>query len=452
MSSTVPRRSRIFALLALALLAATVVVIVVALIGVLWALALALLGLALAAVAGWWAVTERMPRRGLGLLGVVLGLGVVVAAVVAGLQDGRGRVVALVLAGALAAASGACARLAVRDVLHAMDLTRLFPPFTPTHAVLICNPRSGGGKVTRFGIAEKAAAMGVEVVLLEPGLDLEQLARDAVHRGADCLGMAGGDGSQALVASIAVEHDLPFVCISAGTRNHFALDLGLDRDDPSTGLAAFTAGVCRRVDYATVGSRLFVNNVSLGVYAEIVQSDDYRDAKLATTQRSLPELLGRRAEPFDLQFTDPPGNEVEGSFAILVSNNPYVLGPSLDVSQRRSLATGQLGVFAVSARTGAEAARLITREALGRGARDPGVHQFTAATFQVRSHSGSARAGVDGEALTLPTPADFAIHPAGLTVLVPPDNPVVATAAHYRHLGVRGLWDIARSRDPLRGR
>jgi diacylglycerol kinase family enzyme len=118
----------------------------------------------------------------------------------------------------------------------------------------------------------------------------------------------------------------------------------------------------------------------------------------------------------------------------------------LDVSQRRSLTSGALGVFAVSASTGAQAARLVAREALGRGARDRGIHQFTTPTFQVRSHSGTARAGVDGEALTLPTPADFAIHPAGLTVLVPPDNPTVTAATHYRHLGVRGLWNITRGR------
>ena len=68
--------------------------------------------------------------------------------------------------------------------------------------------------------------------MLDHGLDLEQLARDAIARGADCLGMAGGDGSQALVASIAVECGVPFVCVTAGTRNHFAQDLGLDREDP----------------------------------------------------------------------------------------------------------------------------------------------------------------------------------------------------------------------------
>ena len=156
----------------------------------------------------------------------------------------------------------------------------------PKRPVLICNLRSGGGKVERFGLTAMAAELGVEVVVLEPGLDLAELARDAIARGADCLGMAGGDGSQALVASIAVEHDIPFVCISAGTRNHFALDLGLDRDDPRTGMVALRDGVERRVDYATVGDRLFVNNVSLGVYATVVQEESYREAKAETHRAS----------------------------------------------------------------------------------------------------------------------------------------------------------------------
>ena len=167
--------------------------------------------------------------------------------------------------------------------------------------------------------------------------------------GADCLGMAGGDGSQALVASIAVENDLPFVCVSAGTRNHFALDLALDRNDPRRSLHAFTDAVERRVDYATVNDRFFVNNVSLGVYATIVQQEGYREAKAETTRRLLPDMLNRSEEPFDLQFVTPDGREVDGCFLIMVSNNPYVLGPSLDVSQRRRLDTGRLGVFAVGA-------------------------------------------------------------------------------------------------------
>ena len=96
------------------------------------------------------------------------------------------------------------------------------------------NPRSGGGKVARFRLRERAEELGAEVALLDrPGTDVQQLARDALARGADLLGVAGGDGTQALVAQVAAEHDVPFLVISAGTRNHFALDLGLDREDPA---------------------------------------------------------------------------------------------------------------------------------------------------------------------------------------------------------------------------
>ena len=188
--------------------------------------------------------------------------------------------------------------------------------------------------------------------MLDHGLDLEQLARDAIAHGADCLGMAGGDGSQALVASIAVEHDLPFVCVAAGTRNHFALDLGIDRNDPRRSLGAFRDGIERRVDFATVGDRLFVNNVSLGVYATIVQQEGYREAKAETAKTLLPEMLGRTEEPFDLQFTEPDGTEVDGAFLIQVSNNPYVLGATFDASQRRRLDRGVLGVVAISGKIG----------------------------------------------------------------------------------------------------
>jgi diacylglycerol kinase family enzyme len=317
------------------------------------------------------------------------------------------------------------------------------------HPVLICNPWSGGGKVARFGLAELAEDLGVEVVMLDKGLDLEQLARDAIARGADCLGMAGGDGSQALVASIAIEHDLPFVCVSAGTRNHFALDLGIDREDPRRSLDAFGDGIERRIDYATVGDRLFVNNVSLGIYATIVQQEGYREAKSETTRALLPEMLGRTTEPFDLQFTDPERDEVDGAFLIQVSNNPYVLGATLDASQRRRLDTGKLGVVAISAATGAEAAEVFALSALGQRRRSRHWHEFTAERFEVRSRSGKAYAGVDGEALELDTPLTFRIHSRGLRLLVPAGNLTAAEQRRARDISARNLIDLARGRDPL---
>jgi len=295
---------------------------------------------------------------------------------------------------------------------------------------------------------ELANDLGIETILLDRGLDLEQLARDAVARGADCLGMAGGDGSQALVASIAVEHGLPFVCVSAGTRNHFALDLGIDRDDPRNSVYAFRDAVERRIDYAVVNGRFFVNNVSLGIYATIVQQEGYRDAKVDTSKALLPEMLGNTDKPFDLQFTTPDGTEVDGAFLIQVSNNPYVLGVSLDASQRRSLDTGRLGVVAISAATGRDAAKVVTLSAFGQRHKSSNWHEFTAQSFQVRSRSGTAMAGVDGEALELMTPLDFRIHPAGLRLLVPEGNLEAAEKRRARNVHIQDLVAVARGTDP----
>jgi len=281
---------------------------------------------------------------------------------------------------------------------------------------------------------------------------IDRHVKDAVARGADCLGMAGGDGSQALVASIAVEHGLPFVCVSAGTRNHFALDLGLNRDDPRESMDAFRDAVERTVDYATVNGRFFVNNVSLGVYATIVQEDSYRDAKVDTTKTLLPQMLGRQSEPFDLQFTTPDGEDVDGAIVVMVSNNPYVIGTSPDNAQRRRLDRGELGVFAVTTSTGSAAARLFTATALGQRTRSRFWKEFTTTHFELRSRSGRAFAGIDGEALDLATPLRFESHPHGLTLLVPKGNVEAAEQRRARDVSLRGLLSIAAGHEPAHHR
>ncbi len=141
--------------------------------------------------------------------------------------------------------------------------------------------------------------------------------------GADVVGMARGDGSQALLGTVAAERDIPMDVVPAGTRNHLALDLGLDREDVIGALDAFGEAVERTMDLADVNGRVFVNNVSLGVYAAIVRSPEYRDAKRDTTLATLPQVLGRGTEPFDLRFTGPDGEEHKGAHLIQVSNNPY---------------------------------------------------------------------------------------------------------------------------------
>ena len=202
---------------------------------------------------------------------------------------------------------------------------------------------SGGGKAERFKLADEARERGIEPIELGPPWDLEALVRGAVDRGADALAMAGGDGSQAVVAAIAAELGLPYACIPAGTRNHFALDLGVDRDDVVGALDAFVDGGERSVDLAEVNGRVFVNNVSLGLYADAVQREGYRDAKLRTMLDTVPDALGPERQGLDLRWTGPGGHEHEAGAVVLVSNNRYRLGRAVGSGTRPRIDDGLLG-------------------------------------------------------------------------------------------------------------
>jgi diacylglycerol kinase family enzyme len=410
--------------------------------------ALGAIAFALGVAGGWWAISKRPPRRWYGVIGMVVSAALLIAALLgAGDEDWESFVRTLICL-ALLAIAVVTARAALAASLRSTAASRVHQVRRPLYPVLLCNPWSGGGKVERFGLVKLATSLGVQTLMLDHGLDLAELARDAIAQGADCLGMAGGDGSQALVASIAVEHDLPFVCVAAGTRNHFALDLGLDRADPRQSVYAFRDAIERRVDYATVNDRFFVNNVSLGVYATIVQQEGYREAKAATTAQLLPELLGDTTEPFDLSFETPEGTVVDGSFLLMVSNDPYVLAASPSTSQRLRLDTGRLGVFAVTAATGAQAAEVVTLALAGQGAHSSHAFEFSCEQIEIRSRSGTAYAGIDGEALELETPMTFRSHPQGLRMLVPEGNTEMALRRESRGVHVRDLLHLAKGMQP----
>jgi diacylglycerol kinase family enzyme len=323
--------------------------------------------------------------------------------------------VALVSVALIVLAAGAGRRALTPAAPGAGMPAREVPP--PKRAFLIMNPRSGGGKVTKFGLKEKAEALGAEVALLEgPGIvDVAALARQAVADGADLLGVAGGDGTQALVAGIAAEHDLPFLVISAGTRNHFAMDLGLDRDNPAACLDALTDGVEQRIDLGIIGDRTFVNNASFGAYAEIVESPAYRDDKAGTTLQMLPEILnGHRGARLSATAGDAT---VTGPQALLVSNGPYELNDIAGLGRRARLDAGTLGVVAVTVNSALQAATLL------RGARGQGLTTLTADKVVVNAQEPEIPVGIDGETVMMATPVRCTTQPRALRVRVPRDRP-----------------------------
>ncbi|WAU85397.1 diacylglycerol kinase family protein [Streptomyces sp. Qhu-G9] len=311
---------------------------------------------------------------------------------------------------------------------HAVSVAEYRTP-APTRAFLIMNPRSGGGKVERFGLKEKAERLGARVHLLdaERQEDVTELARRAVADGADLLGVAGGDGTQALVAAVAAEHDMPFLVVCAGTRNHFAMDLGLDRDDPAASLDALTdAGVELRVDLGFADTYPFVNNASFGAYAVVVQSPAYRDDKVRTTLELLPELLTHERGPrLTARVEEADGAAaavIDAPQALLVSNNPYRMDDPAGLGYRERLESGVLGVLGIRVENAADAAGLL----LGR--HSTGLTVLTAREVVVDADRPGIEVGVDGEALVLPTPVRCRIEPGALRVRVPGNRPGVPEA------------------------
>jgi len=264
------------------------------------------------------------------------------------------------------------------------------PYFRPVKGLLIVNPRSGRGGPDPEELVAESRRLGIETHVLRPGDDAAEIARASE---AEALGMAGGDGSLAPVAEVALDRGVPFVCVPFGTRNHFARDLGLDRDDPIAALRAF-AGSERRIDVGRADERLFLNNVSLGVYAQLVhRREHHRRRRVAFARVRAWAIVLTHREPLGITID---GDPVE-SRIVLVANNAYALDlPSL--GERERLDEGQLHLYV------------------------PGDER-AAESFLIDAAAGRLEAAVDGEPDVLETPIEFRIEPRALRLLVPPYEP-----------------------------
>ncbi|MGB7805493.1 MAG: diacylglycerol kinase family protein [Actinomycetota bacterium] len=407
---------RIAAIVSIVTLIAALGLVVIATAASLGGVLMVLVGVLIVVGGGWHAVSRRGLVRTISVVVAILGVVLIVTGLVVGdFSIERGFTIVV-----LSAISVGTARVALhrtdKDLAAAVSS---LPPAPPAgRPVLIMNPRSGGGKVGKFHLEDECRSRGIEPVVLSPGDDLLALAEDAIARGADVIGMAGGDGSQALVASVASKHDVPHVVIPAGTRNHFALDLGMDRDDVVGALDAYTDGVERRIDLASVNGTTFVNNASMGLYAKIVQSPEYREAKVQTVLDMLPDLLGPDAAPLDLRYVGPDGEQQDSAHMLLVSNDPYQLDGGSGRGTRVRLDAGTLGVVSLRVKSAADAQQIVALDAVGKINRFSGWLEWSAERFQVDSGA-SVEVGVDGEALMMSPPLVFESRPGALRVRIP---------------------------------
>ena len=258
---------------------------------------------------------------------------------------------------------------------------------------LIVNPRSGDDRPSADELAAEAGRRGIRAHVLREGDDAAELARAAE---ADALGVAGGDGSLAPIAEVAIERGLPFVCVPFGTRNHFARDLGLDRDDPIGALAAF-AGDERPVDVGRADGRVFLNNVSLGLYARLVhRREGHRRRREALAGARALWLVARNRHRLHVTVD---GEEIAARIVVVASND-YELS-LFSLGERRSLTDGLLHLYT--------ARGWLPRE----------WKERSSAGFTLDGRQARLPGALDGEPVVLEPPVRFEIAPRALRVLVP---------------------------------
>jgi diacylglycerol kinase family enzyme len=269
------------------------------------------------------------------------------------------------------------------------------PAYTlpPVRALLLINPRAGTESPTAEELRDEALARGIDAHVLEEGEEIVELAGRA---DVEVLGAAGGDGTVASVAAVAIERDLPFVVVPYGTRNHFARDLGLDRDDPLAALAGFE-GEERRVDVGRAGERRFLNNVSLGIYAALVHRREHHRHRREALAGLRALWLGLRRRPGIWATID--GDPVKARI-VLVANNAYELS-LFSIGERQRLDEGRLYLYAA------------------RGWLPGSWDERSGERFTIDARAGKLEAAVDGEPEELETPLELSIEPGALRVLVP---------------------------------
>jgi diacylglycerol kinase family enzyme len=326
---------------------------------------------------------------------------------------------------------------------------------------LIINPKSGNGRATKAGIAELARERGITVLTTQKnGPDVESLARLAVQQGADMLGISGGDGSIGAAAKVALEYQLPLVVLPGGTRCHFARDLGLNPKRITDAMASFN-GTIRQIDVGDINGRIFLNNVSFGVYADIVNHPEYRDNKLAVSRQVLNEVVEGKRQPYNLQFDNAEnGQHFDQAVMVIVSANRYKTVGLLELGQRQHLDEGILQVNAVTRLNNALVRGLVKHASLHRLLKKPqklkpaaegasrqrevsGLDQWTAESFSIDSGEQSLVVGVDGEKERYETPVRVRIRPSALQVCVPLEGERSRPHSAFGGFMLRSMWRMA---------
>jgi diacylglycerol kinase family enzyme len=328
-----------------------------------------------------------------------------------------------------------------REMRRRNELTAKMAHFQ--NPFLIINPVAGNGRAVKAHIDELAKKQGIMVIFTRKGDDLESVARRAVRKGADVLGVSGGDGSLGAVAKVAIEQHLPVVVLPGGTRCHFARDLGLAPKRITDALEGFH-GVERVVDVADIDGRIFLNNASFGLYADIVDSPGYREHKVQASRNVLRSLVNGRKDVYDLHFRRGK-LRVCKAVQVLVGVNSYETFNVFELGHRERLDGGVLQITAITRLNDETMRKLLSTMGIDRLEKNDtysDIFQWTSKSFSITNSTGRIVAGIDGEREEYVTPVTIRIKPLALRIFVPAEGLRNRPKNPFSMFVVRRIWAI----------
>lgn len=313
-------------------------------------------------------------------------------------------------------------------------------PFKKSY--LIVNPKSGNGRAIKAKTPQAAEKMGIKVLVTKKGQRVEDLARKAVDDGADVLGISGGDGSIGTVAKVAIEKDLPMVVLPGGTRCHFARDIGMLPRQINDALSSFY-GVERRIDVGKINDRIFMNNASFGVYADIVNNEAYRNSKITVTRKVLREILSGKKPPYDLKI-DSHGHKFTKAVMVLIGVNRYNTINLMELGQRARLDEGVLQINVVSKISNTIIADVVRNVSINKIEQASSLEEFSqweTKSIKINGKGKKLVVGVDGECEEYTSPVTVEVMHKALRLYVPPEGMRSRPQKAFSRLGLKQLWE-----------
>jgi diacylglycerol kinase family enzyme len=284
--------------------------------------------------------------------------------------------------------------------------------------LMLLNPTSGVKLPP--GLEAAASDAGLEVVRLGADLDCAALVRSRMAEGRRLFVAAGGDGTVNHVIQALVHTDAVLGVIPIGTYNHFAKDLGI----PIVWRAALEValgGATKQIDAARANERFFVNNISMGLYPELVSKRESRG-------RDYPRWKARLYAAFStlqkfphvaVTLESEHHQEVVRTHVLMVSNNTYDLSRIGIDAPRNGLGEGRLSVYWLPHVPRLKLMSFIAHYLAGRVHTTPGFRSFRTARLRMQSSKKHLKVGVDGEVMTVDMPLVVTIVPQSLLVKVP---------------------------------